>query len=137
MAGESIASSKSTGNPIGSAGVCMVESVPILDTSDITYNFYMSSFSGTMDNPISKYFIFITHNVPAVANRRFGDVLTARISVAMQRRAGKMWRRVRMGMKRSGDQSKTVAQAAYRRYQTRFAGLRIYSPVEAVGKVAT
>jgi hypothetical protein len=35
MAGESIASSRIADNPIGSAGVCMVKSVPILDTSDM------------------------------------------------------------------------------------------------------
>jgi hypothetical protein len=34
MAAQSIAASRIADNPIGSAGVCMVESVPILDTSD-------------------------------------------------------------------------------------------------------
>jgi hypothetical protein len=35
MAVQSIATSKITDNSIGSAGVCMVIAVPILDTSDI------------------------------------------------------------------------------------------------------
>jgi hypothetical protein len=37
MAARSISSSKTTDNPVGSAGVPMVKAVPILDTSELIY----------------------------------------------------------------------------------------------------
>jgi hypothetical protein len=43
MAAQSIAASRIADNPIGSAGVCMVESVPILDTSD--FNHFYGNFA--------------------------------------------------------------------------------------------
>jgi hypothetical protein len=44
MAAQSIAPAKIIDNSIGSTGVRMVESVPILDTSDVVYNLGNEAF---------------------------------------------------------------------------------------------
>jgi hypothetical protein len=55
MAAQSIAPSKITDNPIGSAGVRMVESVPILDTSDEKYTKIINETLERINNSIKTW----------------------------------------------------------------------------------